>query len=162
MTCELNVYASTVRDWTIEFVPFNFSIAQRWSKDGCQQVYELGLDQLFIIRVYVYCCFLWKLSPSSLLCCTFYPKWKYLPWWPYIMGFQDWWLLDSPYYWWPCQFFDRHVCSLSRFAISCCCGANDLLSCRITLPASSLIPTEPVVWCFMLASSSSLPKRKLT
>ena len=32
--------------WTIEFIQFNFSIAHRWRKDGCQQVYELGLDQL--------------------------------------------------------------------------------------------------------------------
>ena len=32
--------------WTIEFIQFNFSIAHRWRKDGCQQVYELGMDQL--------------------------------------------------------------------------------------------------------------------
>ena len=46
MTCEWNVCASTVRDWTIEFIQFNFSIAHRWRKDGCQWVYKLGLDQL--------------------------------------------------------------------------------------------------------------------
>ena len=33
--------------WTIEFIPFNFSIAHRWRKDGCKRVYELGLDQLW-------------------------------------------------------------------------------------------------------------------
>ena len=33
--------------WTIEFIQFNFSIAHRWRKDGCQRVYELGLDQLY-------------------------------------------------------------------------------------------------------------------
>ena len=32
--------------WTIEFIQFNFSIAHWWRKDGCQRVYELGLDQL--------------------------------------------------------------------------------------------------------------------
>ena len=32
--------------WTIELIQFNFSIAHQWRKDGCQQVYELGLDQL--------------------------------------------------------------------------------------------------------------------
>ena len=42
----LNVCASTVRNWTIEFIQFNFSIAHRWRKDGCQRVHKLGLDQL--------------------------------------------------------------------------------------------------------------------
>ena len=32
--------------WTIEFIQFYFSIARRWKNDGCQQVYELRLDQL--------------------------------------------------------------------------------------------------------------------
>ena len=51
MTCELNVCASTVRHWTIEFIQFNFSIARRWKKDGCQRLYELGLDQLCRIHI---------------------------------------------------------------------------------------------------------------
>ena len=53
ITCELNVCVSTVRDWTIEFIPFNFSIAHRWKKDGCQQVYDLGLDQL-IYQLFIF------------------------------------------------------------------------------------------------------------
>ena len=32
--------------WTIEFIQFYFSIADRWRKDGCQRVYKLVLDQL--------------------------------------------------------------------------------------------------------------------
>ena len=39
------------------------------------------------------------------------------------------------------------------FTIYCCCDANASLSCRISFSASSLSPTEPVVWYFMLADS---------
>ena len=41
-----NVCASTVHNWTIEFIQFNFWIAHQWKKDGCQRVCELGLYQL--------------------------------------------------------------------------------------------------------------------
>ena len=44
-------------------------------------------------------------------------------------------------------------CTERMFAISCCCDENDLLSCSITLESSSLSPTDPVLWCLMLAAS---------
>ena len=44
--------------WTIEFIQFNFPIAHRWRKDGCQQVYELGLDQLLPFLIFFYCSYL--------------------------------------------------------------------------------------------------------
>ena len=38
--------------WTIEFIQFNFSIAHRWRKDGCQPVHELGLDQFLDLFIF--------------------------------------------------------------------------------------------------------------
>ena len=44
-------------------------------------------------------------------------------------------------------------CTARMFAVSCCFDENYLLSCRIASAALSLIPTEPVVRCLMLAAS---------
>ena len=53
--------------WTIEFIQFNFSIAHRWRKDGCQRAYKLGLEQLssytrhiIIVLVQFFCIILCK------------------------------------------------------------------------------------------------------
>ena len=39
------------------------------------------------------------------------------------------------------------------FTIYCCCAANAFLSCRISLAATSLSPTDPVVLCLILGDS---------
>ena len=44
-------------------------------------------------------------------------------------------------------------CTPRMFTIYCCCDANASLSCRISLKASSLSLTDPVVWCLMLDAS---------
>ena len=51
------------------------------------------------------------------------------------------------------EMFTGCSCTASIFSIYYCCDANALLSCSISLTASSLSPTETVVWCLMLASS---------
>ena len=49
--------------------------------------------------------------------------------------------------------FSGCSCTAWMFIIYWCCAANALFGCSIALPYSSLIPTEPVVWCLMLAAS---------